>query len=320
MRRQHRPCFFQEFGRDGGISWISRSLSILRQDLYHKTHRRTRGSRSCAASGFGIQRHLFSTTTTRIYAIGEGWTGSFGSGRLDQRIAGHHDDEIEVTDRPLLVFETDQSVTSTAVGWAHSAFIHDQRQLLMTGRPHEFSSLLRLARLPHWIRQYAIQQTHRTVHPDDPARRGFQLTDIVGAPIAILSNIFLPDTDWDAARRQSQMADWTPFDDALLPEPPVHVSCSAGVTAVTTTGGILFAFGLNSIGQCGTGETSNNVWVPAAVTGLSRADDDPDVKVRMILEQSHPVISSALGLQRALLLCREVYLSPFLTLHHVSNT
>jgi hypothetical protein len=34
------------------------------------------------------------------------------------------------------------------------------------------------------------------------------------------------------------------------------------------------------------------------VTGLSRADDDPDVKVRMILEQSHPVISSALGLQR----------------------
>jgi Regulator of chromosome condensation (RCC1) repeat len=287
MRRQHRSGSFPACG-DPRVSRLLRS-HFVRPDLHSSYRRRNCGTKN--------DRSFFST---KIYAIGEGWTGSFGSGRLDQRIAGHHDDEIEEADPPLLVYETDKPVTSCAVGWGHSAFIHDQHKLLMTGRPHEFSSLLRLARLPNLIRQYAIQQTHRAVHPDDETSRGFQLTDILGRPIAFLSGIFLQDTDWDAARMQSEMVDWTPYDTLMPPDssPAVHVSCSAGFTAVTTQSGQLYTFGLNSIGQCGTGETSNNVWVPQPVTGLTRASDDPDAKVRMILEQSHPIVSSALGLQR----------------------
>lgn len=236
-------------------------------------------------------KKCFFSTKSRIYALGDGWTGSFGSGRLDQKIIGHEDEEDP--DTPLLVYETDKAIQCTAVGWGHSAFISDDK-LFLTGRPHEFSSLLRLARLPVWFRQYAVNHTHRTVQ-DGKESLGLHPTDIIGRTITFFSDIFLQETDWEAARMQSVLIDWTPMD---LPEIPIHVSCSAGFTAVTGKSGKLYTFGLNAMGQCGTGAASNNVWEPKQVTGLSRASEDNDPEERIKLEQTHPIITSALGLQR----------------------
>lgn len=240
-----------------------------------------------------ITRNCFSTNTatSRIYALGDGWTGSFGSGRLDQKIIGHDDEEDP--DTPLLVYETEKPIQSCAVGWGHSAFISDN-QLFLTGRPHEFSSLLRLARLPPWFRQYAVRHTHRTVL-DARETQSLHPTDIIGRTITFFSDIFLKDTDWETARQQSALSEWTPVE---LPEPPIHVSCSAGVTAVTGASGKLYTFGMNAMGQCGIGAACNNVWEPKQVTGLSRASDETVSTERMELEQSHPIVTSALGLQR----------------------
>jgi alpha-tubulin suppressor-like RCC1 family protein len=81
---------------------------------------------------------------------------------------------------------------------------------------------------------------------------------------------------------------------------PVQVACSAGLTAVIGASGTLYTFGLNGFGQCGIGESTNNVWAPTAVTGLSTefAADGP----RSEMHQQHAVTSVALGLQHAVVL------------------
>lgn len=251
------------------------------------------------------QRHV----QTYLFALGEGWTGALGSGRLDDSIRGHHDYE-DVYDEsnpihPLLVYSTSDTIHACSVGWGHTAIAVGGKDkspsLLVTGRPHEVSSLLRLQRLPAWFRRHAVTVTYRstvTAH----LTRGIDPTDIVGRVVTFLSDIFLSgtETDWEAARQQSSMITWTPLED-LFPEViSVVIECGAGSTAVVgETTGALYMFGLNGMGQCGIGTTSNNVWTPTAVTGLSRKIDSTHTGTeRVKVKQSHPIQSVALGFQR----------------------
>jgi Regulator of chromosome condensation (RCC1) repeat len=274
-----------------------------------------------------------SITTTTVYALGEGWTGALGTGRLDQNVAGHADHESDAADMPVAMYQTTNKLLSCHVGWGHTAFVvesdsstvlddNDERsrlaaaqiqpqqeqqqqiprktQLLMTGRPHEFSSLLRLQRLPHRLRQYAAHQTYQTTVSATEDNRSLHPVDLVGRAVTYLSNIFKSDEhDWEAAREQSCMVVPTAID---LPEHPTAVACSAGFTAVTTVDGSVYTFGLNGMGQCGVGHTSNNVWTPAPVTGLSREFASGQ---RVDLPQSHPIQQTVLGLQRTS--CSDVF-------------
>jgi Regulator of chromosome condensation (RCC1) repeat len=323
---------------------------------------------------------------TVVYAMGEGWTGALGTGRFDQIIPGHLDDDDHDGQElnPLVVlFDSSanstndplqqQKLLSCAVGWGHTALLVESKishsidggtlngvqqqqnsnvpalspegfststQLMLTGRPHEFASLLRLKRMPLRMRRYVTNVTYRTIlrakitekmiEENDPNKDviGLNPIDIVGHTLTYLSELFGdPKTkqNWSVARDQSFLLEPTkvplPFNtssstdtpssalqvqtdlcdlDPTEPIPndiPVHVTCSAGITAVTTALGCVYTFGLNGIGQCGIGNPSNNVWEPKRVTGLSREFCATGYRATG-LPQSYPIQQTVLGLQR----------------------
>jgi hypothetical protein len=166
-----------------------------------------------------------------------------------------------------------------------------------------------LKRLPKVLRLYSARQTLKSTtnpHDGEPSTRSplsqLDPTSLVGRLVSFLSESFLdqPEEHWEKARANSFLPQL-----ALVPLPesdqvPVSVSCSAGLTAVVTQSGSLFTFGLNQFGQCGNGQTSNNVWTPALVTGLS--SDVATQGPRSALPQSSPITSVSLGLQHGVCL------------------
>ena len=246
-----------------------------------------------------------------VYAVGEGWTGALGMG-LDQVIPGHFDeeDEHDAVLPPMYV----GPIESAAVGWGHTAVLTKQHELLLAGRPHDFSSLLRLKRLPKWIRDYSVRQTLATTvndagpNNDEQTRTNervyniFNPTELVAGFVTALADAFSPDSkDWETARQQSILPKLTAVSAGNLEsgDYPVQVACSAGFSALLTKKGYLYAFGLNGYGQCGIGVTNNNVWQPTRVTGLS--SEFAQVP-RAEMEQSFPIIQAALGLQHGVCL------------------
>jgi Regulator of chromosome condensation (RCC1) repeat len=350
---------------------------------------------------------------TVVYAIGEGWTGALGTGRIDQKIVGHGDNDdvlvqssssssslpswwslsssfaTDTSNIPVILYDTSSASSSSstessvnssptsskrliscAVGWGHTALIVEETtpttaetgstipthttntQLFMTGRPHEFSSLLRLQRLPSTIRNWMAYHTYNTVRRANLLDRettsntnttiiSLNPIDMIGRTLTFLSKLFgnpETDPDWNVARDQSYMIVPTniplPFDttktvtatpspsssasttttsinDALLPssttdsnetnyDVPVHVACSAGLSALTTQQGYVYTLGLNGAGQCGIGDPCNNVWTPARVSGLSRQFSVGGGYRATSLVQSHMIQQTCLGLQRTI--------------------
>lgn len=251
--------------------------------------------------------HHQQTRSLAVYAVGEGWTGALGTGRLDETIRGHFDEE-DLSELPKLVHDDNDNdgITSISLGWGHTAMVRNQ-QLWVTGRPHDFSALLRLRRLPRWIRDYAVHQTLQSARdPYNAATGGGGLdpTSMVGRFVSWLVdslNLKANDVDWDLARQLSILPSFT---EIKLPndEIPKEVVCSAGFTCVLTERGRLYSFGLNGFGQCGIGRSSNNVWTPDIVAGLT---SEFAVRPRAEMDQSHPIQSVRLGLQHALCLNTE---------------
>lgn len=237
-----------------------------------------------------------------IYTIGEGWTGALGTGRFDQTIVGHHDEE-DAVDAPIKIFHTDNSnnkhdIESVAVGWGHTAIVSNGN-LLLTGRPHDFSALLRLRRSPKFLRDYATRRGLQSAYDDN---QGADPTSLVGRFITWLSDSLLSDAeDWDKARELSILASLSPVE---LPhgEIPVIVKCSAGLTAVLSSSGRVYTFGLNAYGQCGVGFTSNNVWKPQRVVGLEFDPSDLNETNTDKTNKRCVIDSVELGLQHALCL------------------
>ena len=278
----------------------------------------------------GAVPHLFlaqqakqNVRTLAVYAVGEGWTGALGSGRLDEIIPGHNDEDLEepenFSQEPLKPMYDDSAVQSIAVGWGHTAIVSQQHDLLVTGRPHDFSALLRLKRLPKWIRDYSVRQTlQSTVHDQEISEQvskeggstrssqGINIwdpTELVASLVSWLSDSLSPESqEWEAARQQSVLARLTMMDlhDETADEDyPVSVACSAGFSAYITNQGHLYTFGLNGYGQCAIGETTNNVWLPQRVTGLS--SEFANIP-RSEMEQTYPIAQVALGLQHGVCL------------------
>jgi alpha-tubulin suppressor-like RCC1 family protein len=213
--------------------------------------------------------------------MGEGWTGALGTGSLDQSVPGH-DDEEELMDAPALVYPG--AIKSAAAGWGHSAIVTKEGRLFVCGRPHDFSTLLRLKRLPSFLRNYAAQHALRyndnDKEPDSLSGRviSWMMGDDDG-----------PEGSWRDARRNSILPEFIPVE---MPagELASSVVASAGLTAVLSDKGRLYTFGLNHHGQCGIGKTSNNVWTPEPVI----AEEG-----RAIV---HPITNVAIGLQHGIAL------------------
>jgi hypothetical protein len=275
--------------------------------------------------GVGSRRASIITTTQTytqrrtlaVYAVGEGWTGALGTGRLDETIVGHDDDDYDYDDTddndkslglPVRIY--DAPVHSAAVGWGHTAVIdihttadntnnNTSHTLLVTGRPHDFSALLRLQRMPTILRDYMVRQTVNSINPADDIHPAA----LVGRFVTFLTQVFSTleqQREWEIGAQYSVLPALAAV---ALPDndTPVLVVCSAGLTAcIGAKAGTLYTFGLNNFGQCGIGHTSNNVWVPTPVTGLSVefAASGP----RSELPQSHRMTSVALGLQHGVAL------------------
>ena len=80
---------------------------------------------------------------------------------------GHNDED--VPSRPLAIFQHDDLV-DWSTGWGHTAVIvkeknNNENQLYWTGRPHEWSALLRLQRAPGWLRNYALRTQTQQQYP-----------------------------------------------------------------------------------------------------------------------------------------------------------
>lgn len=191
-----------------------------------------------------------------VLGIGEGWTGAMVPGQLDQRIRGHFD-EAEV-DIPVVMYDKGP-VLAAQPGWGHTALIVPSRdggsadnELLLTGRPFDFPNLLRLRRMPGWIRRYANRQHVKG--------RQTSLNPSIWAGYALswLVKYYQKDSpedrallrDWDAAEAYTMLDQWTSLP---TPESPISLGCSAGFSAFGTQSGSVYTFGLNTFGQCGVG-------------------------------------------------------------------
>jgi alpha-tubulin suppressor-like RCC1 family protein len=109
--------------------------------------------------------------TTKLYALGENWTGALGDGRLDQTSP---DDGQGFVEMELPSEQAEGDIEAIAAGWGHTAVVMNDcsglRRLFLCGRPHEFRTLLRLKRLPNIVRRMAVhiswQHTYDTSQMD----------------------------------------------------------------------------------------------------------------------------------------------------------
>ena len=256
-----------------------------------------------------------------VLAMGENWTGAFGTGQLDQAIRGH-DDEVDHVPAPFSVFEGDlaahrgtsfmdyddnmddepntgqgtrnRSMTPThgdlpsvSAGWGHSAICAGD-QLLLAGQPHDWFKLLRYKRLPSFLARLATQfeGIPKTTFGQALSSLMRQQTDNEKLeksllPVPAPENVPMEIQKVDATRQQWHLAEYFSFmnqwTDVPLPEPPLKVQCSAGLSAVLGVSGRLYSFGQNHWGQCGTGIiTCSNLWAPEYPVVKSIADDVVD--------------------------------------------
>lgn len=280
---------------------MANSLGLAQSTLRRCRRPRAVGRRRAVP---GVHAASVLSRNFAVYAVGEGWTGAFGTGRFDQQILGHDDDDeyAEADEEgalPLLIY--DAPIHSVALGWGHTAIISDDKStLLVTGRPHDFSALLRLQRLPVQLRDYMVRQTLASLQ-GDPDQEDLRIhpSALVGRFVTWMADIFQTEQqqrEWEIGARFSMLPTWTPLE---LPndDTPAAVACSAGLTAVVGKSGKLYTVGLNGFGQCGIGRTSNNVWQPTEVTGLSTEFAQGP---RAEMPQEHGIQNVALGLQHAL--------------------
>ena len=234
------------------------------------------------------QEHAITACITRsfaVYAVGDGWTGALGQKYATSAIAGHHDDG-EETDTPVLIYP--DKVDQAAVGWGSTAILKDGK-LYMVGRPHDLVSLLRMYRLPKFVRGWSAETTDSS----DTTYVGKMISDAIGWATGTTNE------EWTEARKQSRLQDWTLVEVPSTESSLTHVQVSAGFTAVLGGSGTLYTFGINSRAQCGVGKVSNNVWTPEPVLGLTTQKQKEQHSPLSLVEQEEPIVQVALGLQHA---------------------
>ena len=293
-----------------------------------------------------------------VFVTGHGWTGALGLGRdvmVDgivsdgSLVAGGEGTEelVELSNECFggITSSRNTSIVAGAAGWGHSAFIaqddNGKKNLYVAGRPHDFQTLLRLKRLPSFLRRYIVSNSLR--YDDGTVRPDRDTVKAARSAVSRLIDTFMTSGTDERENMMKKGLDDIEIRYGLYPtptkvelpdgdEPAVQqqtlkggnvLAASAGLTAVIGKSGTLYTFGLNHRGQCGVGESDMfNVWDPTPVTGLSMRsvsrddtfdDDDDDViddkqeekrtkKGRAALKQDKPIVSVALGLQHGLAL------------------
>eukprot|EP00565_Helicotheca_tamesis_P008726 CAMPEP_0185733984 /NCGR_PEP_ID=MMETSP1171-20130828/21059_1 /TAXON_ID=374046 /ORGANISM="Helicotheca tamensis, Strain CCMP826" /LENGTH=484 /DNA_ID=CAMNT_0028403853 /DNA_START=237 /DNA_END=1691 /DNA_ORIENTATION=+ len=250
-----------------------------------------------------------------VYGDGKRWTGALGTGWDDMmdpaRQLSNDDGKLselrweggggDVGIEEGIRLGRIKNVVGAAAGWGHTALVvqpenSDATKLLVCGRPHDFQTLLRLRRLPSFLRNFALQSSlreHRDKEQSLLDKVVSVLTSVnkevvktddgheIERPISVLptfTEIFLPEGDKPASSLSLRNND-------VMPR--TFLAASAGLTAIVGQSGTLYTIGINNRGQCGTGKFTNNVWTPTPIMNPS---------------QEGPIIDVSLGLQHGLAL------------------
>ena len=290
-----------------------------------------------------------------VYGFGQQWTGALSRGPtglfLEEAPALSPEEMQQFGECQNLVSLNGvegRKCLAASAGWGHTALlVADETnadvkpKLMVCGRPHDFQTLLRLRRLPPFIRKFCIKYTL-------PSEEDEQLDDqspsilqriasyLAGEEVILneaecrrfsnmptLLEIDLPNGEIPAI--EGERVNKATFEQHAAgrianqqEKAPLHthfqniLATSAGVTAVISKSGTLYTFGLNQRGQCGSGSFSPNVWNPSPVVGLASSrfildhgTGTGEDMFKEFKEQENPIVSVALGLQHGVALDSE---------------
>lgn len=301
-----------------------------------------------------------------VYGFGQQWTGALSRGPSDL----FSEEALEISSEEIQQFGECQSMVplkgvedkrcvSASVGWGHTALIVTDKtvsneansdnppKLMVCGRPHDFQSLMRLRRMPPFIRNFCVKYTlpdeqtsedpssppsisimqkmasylagenEVTFHEEECRRYSNVPTllemDLPSGEIPALEGDIV-----DKKALETHAAARVAQEDGRHHNKPLHthfqntLATSAGVTAVISESGTLYAFGLNHRGQCGSGSFALNMWNPTGVAGLAstrfildHSTETGEDMFRKFKEQEFPIVSVALGLQHGVALDAE---------------
>lgn len=175
---------------------------------------------------------------------GDGWTGAFGTGT--QTILSSDSSSVSPEERENNFKRIDGvqgigKIVNVAAGWGHSVLVcksaENETKLYVAGRPFDFQALLRLYRLPSFIRRPALSLS---LNLDEETRKSV---------FPYFEEVTLPDGDMPSIEINHQ-----------------NLAASAGLTAVIGKTGKAYMFGLNKSGQCGVGNTEAiHIWKPTPI-------------------------------------------------------
>jgi len=242
------------------------------------------------------QRKNISSSQKRflaVYTLGDGWTGALGTGSLKSYAAGHDDEE---ADAPFLIH--DGPVDSVSAGWGHTAFTSNG-SLYVSGRAYELSSLMKLKRLPSFLRYFAIT-VKKEKKDDDKETMSFYPSFASKIMSMLVRGDVNPGEHTELEKKYSILLSPTIIDlpegEQTMTKPSSSedsLDASACFTALITQNGKVYSFGSNIFGQCGTGMSSTNIWTPTPLVGLSSQSNE---------RKDIPITQVALGLQHGLAL------------------
>lgn len=233
-----------------------------------------------------------SLSSSTLFIAGHGWTGAFGNG--PRNITSPETSDVSSDDRDNKFKVIDDvkplgEIVNAAAGWGHTALIckrddEHETKLYVAGRPFDFQALLRLYRLPSFIRRIALSMSLKLDEQSD-----------WGLEEKIISKL----SGNDDRLKEYRKSVLPYFEEMKLPNGDIPLidashhtlATSAGFTAVIGKSGTAYTFGLNRSGQCGVGdESSVHIWTPTPIDLYSDNDKKPIVT------------DVALGLQHGLVL------------------
>jgi hypothetical protein len=127
--------------------------------------------------------------------------------------------------------------------------------LVACGRPHEFRSLLRQARLPAFLAGLSLFGGGGDSRGTGFGMRAYRVVpDAVDGLVAAVNG---PSPE--------RLGSFPAFEAG----PGSLLACGAGLTLATSPAGRPYLFGLNTFGQCGSGRESSNAWEPGPLLGVA---------------------------------------------------
>lgn len=249
-----------------------------------------------------IQRRR--NSSSNLYIAGHGWTGTFGTG--PQTITSPatsyvSEEERENGFKPIHIFDESNvgKIVDGAAGWGHTVVLckgadENDVKMYVAGRPYDFQPLLRLNRLPSFIRRVALSLSltldqeigwgrgndSRVTANDDNKNNDDKEEEEKPNPLAKFRNSVFP--SFERIKLPNN-------DIPLINTDRRTLVASAGFSGIIGKSGNAYMFGLNRSGQCGVGDKDLiHIWEPTPLKLPGSA--------------KNAVTDLALGLQHGLML------------------